>query len=187
MYQKSNGQKGFSFMRWINNAEPNFARDAKDDVDLSLKQQNDLFRWQLLQANPALLGEKSFFIAGIVGNESQSPQLYRNLLKNGVLNPETGVIDTSKITKHFANQLATISVHQQRKLVGMLFFWEEEVMRWRLLDEEKGEILQAMEGVDEGHADLDVALKVVEAKKTMPPSMRDQDVAETDLPAYTSR
>jgi hypothetical protein len=38
-------------------------------------------------------------------------------------------------------------------VVGLLFFWEEECMRWRLLDEEEKEVIQALEAED-GNEDL---------------------------------
>ena len=119
--------------------------------------------------------------------ESQSRQIYRALQKNAVLHPETGVVDTSKITKHFANQLATISVHTQRKLIGLLFFWEEEVMRWRLLDEEDGEVQVAMDACDgdgRPRGDLEIARQSIEVRRKLAPSLRQQDPGVEDLPSY---
>lgn len=50
----------------------------------------------------------------------------------------------------------------------MLFWWEEELTRWRLLDEEAAEIAASGE-------DLQKRLAVVQAKKRVLPSMRRED------------
>jgi hypothetical protein len=87
------------------------------------------------------------------------------------------------------SQVAIISVPSQRKLVNLLFFWEEELMRWRLLGEEEEEIRTAMgsgKGVDDS-ADLEMALKGVEARRKMLPSMRKEDGGGREggeLPGY---
>lgn len=104
---------------------------------------------------------------------------------------ETMTVNTAGITKGFASQLAVISVHAQRKLVGLLFFWEEECTRWKLLDEEEGEILRAVEDEAESNMDLTVALQAVELKKKMLPSKRAEAVANVSagqghiLPTYS--
>jgi len=93
MYRKSNGKLGFGLFRLINNAVPNFARDDEDDVDLSPKQQDDLFKWQIsLDGDPTLLNEKSFFMGGIVGQSSVCSVLWSCVLsildhgRNGATN-----------------------------------------------------------------------------------------------------
>ncbi|KAH0563139.1 hypothetical protein GP486_002294 [Trichoglossum hirsutum] len=157
------------------------ANDSKDDVEMSIKQQDDLFRWQLSQKNIKVLNDLSFFMGGVVEDKSNSAKVHTALKKNRVIDAATGALDTGRITKHFANELYVLSVHRQRKLVGLLFWWEEELVRWRLLEEEEAEIrhLLTQEGERE---DLMVALKVVEAKKKMLPSVRAQD---SSLPSYT--
>lgn len=60
-------------------------------------------------------------------------------------------------------------------------------MRWRLLDEEEAEIRKAMEIHGEEGGELLVALRVVEAKKGMVPSLRGQVVEEACLPGYGER
>lgn len=71
--------------------------------------------------------------------------------------------------------MAFIDVHRQRKLVGLLFMWEEELVRWRLLDDEEKEIRHVMEQVgkdSEVLSDLKVRLQQVEMKRRLVPSMR---------------
>lgn len=46
---------------------PNFSNDSKDDVELSPKEQDDLFRFQTVQSEPRFLVAQSFFIGGVVG------------------------------------------------------------------------------------------------------------------------
>lgn len=187
-------------MRLIANAVPNFANDS-DDVDLSPQQADNLLRYQLVLPYPRYLSEKSFFIAGIVGAESLSKKVYKALVKSNIIlpvpedGPSSGAsqetqmtVNTAGVTKNFASQLAVISVHAQRKLVGMLFFWEEECTRWKLLDAEEKEILSALEAGE--NMDLAVALEAVEMKKKLLPSQRGEGTANVgegrghELPAY---
>jgi hypothetical protein len=99
-------------------------------------------------------------------------------------------VNTAAIGKGFASKLAVISVHAQRKLVGMLFFWEEECTRWKLLDAEAREILSALDK-NAGNVDLAVALKAVEMKKKLLPSQRAEGTANVTpgaghvLPSYS--
>ena len=70
MFRREDGKKAFSFTRLATNMFPNFASDAKDDVDVSPQHQDALFRWQLAQPEPKLLGELSFFVGGVVGSST---------------------------------------------------------------------------------------------------------------------
>jgi len=190
--------KKFSFNRMISNLVPNFARDDPNDVNLSPSQADTLCSTQFLQPHPRYLSETSFFEAGIVATESLSKKVYKALVKNKIMLPvpegtagcdETMTVSTGGITKNFANQVAVISVHAQRKLVGLLFFWEEELTRLRLLDQEESEILQALDS-ESGNRDLTVALEAVEMKKKLLPSQRGEATANVakgrghELPSY---
>jgi len=122
-------------------------------------------------------------------------------VKNGIIHPvpdsssssgqeETLTVNTGGVTKAFASQLAVISVHAQRKLVGLLFFWEEECTRWKLLDQEEREILSALEA-NKGNADLECALEAVRLKMKLLPSQRGEETANVGqgaghvLPTYS--
>lgn len=76
MYRNQSGKISWSWNRFITNAEPNFANDSKNDVDLTPKQQDDLFRFQLTQPDPRILNEQSFYIAGIVGTFEPTPCIH---------------------------------------------------------------------------------------------------------------
>ncbi len=114
----------------------------------------------------------------IIGNQSRSRSVLGSLRKHGIINKADGSLHTELISKHFSNQVPEISIHTQRQLVCLLFFWEEEVTRWRLLDEEEAEIRKAIEQFQElygEHAEseaLKVALGIVWVKRSTPPSSR---------------
>lgn len=75
-------------------------------------------------------------------------------------------VNTSGIAQNFASQMAIVSGHAQRKIVGLLFSWEGECTRWMLLDAEEKEILDALES-KEGSRDLSIALEAVDMKRKM--------------------
>lgn len=236
----------FSFMRLINNAIPNFARDDILDVDLTPTQADKLVTYQIFLPTPLYLAPLAFFWAGITDSETISQKIHRALLKHHIIAPAptttgssssttststttdppssstetnaplskwddaTPTVNTNAITKNFAHQVSIISVHAQRKLVGLLFFWEEECTRWKLLEQEEAEILRAMalglEGADadaaafgerqgygngdERNRDLEMALRAVEMRRRMLPSQRGEGTANVSdgvgfvLPAY---
>jgi hypothetical protein len=87
-------------------------------------------------------------------------------------------------------------VPKTRELVNMLFFWEEEVTRLRLLDDEireiEGVIRERGEGAS-GIEELEMALKAAQGKREVVPSKRLRDGTvvgeesggrEEELPAY---
>jgi len=198
----------FSFSRMINNAVPNFARDDPNDVDLPPGLADDLLRYQLSLPYPRYLDERSFWIAGIAQNKPYSTKVYKALVKAHIILPvpscsissssaansagEPMTVNTAAIGKGFASQLAVISVHAQRKLVGMLFFWEEECTRWNLLDAEEREILRALDK-NPGNVDLEVALEAVKMRKNLLPSQGAEGTANVTpgaghkLPSYSDR
>ncbi|KIV85750.1 hypothetical protein PV11_01412 [Exophiala sideris] len=182
MYRKPSGSMGFSFNRLMTNTVPNFANDnPEDDADITSTQKDLLWVHQLGAAetsgrSPMTLDELSTFSAGIVTSEKNSARIHKELVKNGIINPAAPLgIDTTRITQKLPHELAFVSVHAQRKTVGMLFFWEQEALRWRLLDQEESELKSALE--DEGTSDaakreLKVRLESVDMRRGMKPSSR---------------
>ena len=126
---------------------------------------------------------------------SLSSRVLRALHKASIVSASAPFVVTSNITRQFAHQVSSISVHRQRKLVGLLFFWEEELVRWRLLDDEEAEIRRVLaevvnvaydtEGEPDGHPgeDLRLALGKVLARKRMLPGMRGEE-GTGGLPGY---
>lgn len=107
----------------------------------------------------------------------------------GVIDKDTGNPDTTKIDRNFVNKIAVISVHKQRQLINMLFFWEEEITRWRLLGQEESELIAQINLPEVDHdvkAVLEQQLQVVRATKRTPPSKRHEDgrIIEDELPSY---
>lgn len=124
---------------------------------------------------------------------SLSARILTALRKASILTSSSPFLYTSLITRKFPHQLAIVSVHCQRKLVGLLFFWEEELVRWRLLDDEEDEIRRIIgeeEAAGKGgerEEELRVALGKVVAKRSMPPGLRgiaNDANARPVLPAY---
>ena len=197
MYRKRNGSLSFSFGRLMLNAFPNIANDnAAREADIALPYQDLLYAYQLAQPNPMILDKFSFRVAGVVSTEKHSQKVHRALQANGVLGgADGGTIQTSNIGPKFTHQLSFISVGPQRKVVGMLFLWEEEVQRMRKLDGEEQEltglISQAESGTDEGSQrstldQLKLARERVRMKKRQKPSERSEDI-ETDCDNILAR
>jgi len=187
-------------MNFMNNAFPNFSNDASWDVELSPTQADNVVGYQLAQPFPRYLDGLSLFVAQITDNKTTSRDIYKALLKHGLVLPAPPAgtpddvtkltVNTHGITNKFAHQFYKISVHAQRKLVAFLFFWEEECNRWRLLAEEKREIMLAMDREGSDNSDLAVALAAVEMKEKMLPSKRGEATGNVisgighELPSY---
>jgi hypothetical protein len=203
--QHSSG-KGFGlFNKMMQNMFPNSAANAKDDIDPTPEQMDNIIKYQLTLAHPWYLDPETIYIAGIVDERSIAAQVHRQLVKNHFVleAPKTKdppdsaaatpmTVDTFKIDKHFQNKVPTISIHAARKLVALLFFWEEEVNRWRKLDQEEAEVRALLETATEQHAveDLNVALESVLMRKKMLPSQRAEGAStvfppkQEALPSY---
>lgn len=181
----------FSFGRFLTNAVPNFANDNVQASKLTAAEIDLLFTHQLRRENPKTLDPVVFYFLGICANEKFCKQTYDKLIDTGVLLEKAPNVDTTKIGPNFAHQHAKIAVHLQRKLVNLVFDWEEELMRWRLLEEEKAEIGQVKSAIrdsaggETGH--FDMRLKEIEGEMRVPPSLRgDRARAETELPGYSN-
>lgn len=114
--------------------------------------------------------------------------VFHTCTKVGVIDAATGQPHTTKIDKSLVSKIGVISVPKQRELVNMLFWWEEELTRWRLLDEEEAEIVRSINGAQDGKAELQERLRVIEAKRRVVPSLRRADgslkAAEGQPPQY---
>ena len=188
----------------ISNAFPVFANDCKNDVDMSPQQMDNVIKYQLSLRHSRYLDVHSLVFSGVCDHIKVAGQVHKLLVKHGFILPaptsgpaafgaggDVMTVDTYKIDKKFSHRLSIISVHAHRKLVGLLFFWEEEVNRWRLLDKEENEIRQLLKTVA-GHAaqDLSVALEAAQIKKRLLPSERAEGASnvfppmQETLPSY---
>lgn len=110
----------------------------------------------------------------------------------GLVDSETGLPDTTKIDRRMVPKLASISKAKQRILIDLLFFWEQELVRWRLLCQEESQLREQLSdtGLDEGtRTYFRHHLQVVQAAKRVLPSMRHEDgqiiaQEEEQLPSY---
>lgn len=165
----------FTFLRMISKPEfPNMRGDP-NDIDLTTKQLDDLVTYQLGLPNPRYLNAGSFFVAGLTDIKSTSEKIHKALLKANITSAPSsdGTNDpviTSAIGKNYRSQLSFISQYAQRKLVAMLFFWEEECNRWKMLDQEEARIISEMGQHARDNQELDLALKEVEVKRKLLPS-----------------
>jgi len=168
--------------------------------DLEPAEKEELFKYQIEQARPEYLTTTSFAKAGIIAGENvrgmfssddgESKKVHKALIGLGILPEPSAVekaapgtiaaVDTTKIDKRFTNKLYFISIRGQRRLVGMLFFWEEECMRWRLLDEEMGEVEQAIEQAPQDmRAELEMRREAILMKKRQSPAERGRAVSQS--------
>jgi hypothetical protein len=190
MYKTESGEKKFSFTRLISNAVPNIA-GAPQDTDLSPKELDLVFVHQLGEPDPLVLSPQAFLHAGITSSPKVSSNIHTALLKNGVLvNGQKGV-NTSAITKHFANQVAMVTSHAQKKLVNLLFWWEEEGQRWNKLIGELEELRVLVREEKEAGGDVGTYEKRVaelEGEIRLRPSLRGEAAKEQEeLPEYSGR
>jgi hypothetical protein len=171
------------------------------DVDLTAVQADYLVRSQLRTLTPPYLSEEAFFMAGVAGSRQLSRRVHAALARHGLIAPPppspqqqsfgqpVPPVNTASISSHFVRQLSIISLHAQRRLIGLLFFWEEECTRWKLLDQEQSDILTAMSYTDSD--DLELALRAVEMKRVLLPSRRAESTANVsrgvghELPLYS--
>jgi hypothetical protein len=192
-------KRRFSFTRLISNAFPTLAASSSSDADtdLPITKADALFQHQISLPSPSYLSDQSFFIAGIADQLSLSNRIHKSLLKSGVILPYTeegrqsGTGDTSclpvntvKIIKCLPNGLSYVSIYKQKVLINMLFFWQDECQRFRLLDNEEEDIRALMHQESErdinaeggrGVAyweELALRLGAVEIKRRLLPSKR---------------
>jgi len=181
----------FSFSRFILNAVPNvaIANDAPElDASISLIEQDMLFVYQtsgsLKPGKSHLdLDAASFRCGGVTKSENVSRKINNTLLKLGIIFPTLAPnapnpygIDTNRITTEFTHKLAFLGVPSQRKVIGLLFFWEQEAVRLHLLEQEEAgleEFIREIEGRNEVVGqDLRIAQKRVKMEKNFIPSER---------------
>ncbi|KAK3079672.1 hypothetical protein LTS18_004172 [Coniosporium uncinatum] len=166
-------------------------KDRTELSDLSKEEYDNLFRYQAGLSSPKKLNEHSFYIAHVTRDLRHSRKTLESLYQSGILCEDSCDIHTERITKEFSSQHSRLPVLMQKKLVNMLFTWEEELMRFRMLEEEKTEIETVMDeerrhgGGNVGH--LEKRLKEIEGLMGLRPSQRGEAVRAADeLPGYSA-
>jgi hypothetical protein len=118
---------GFSFNRWITNMMPNNASSATPD-SLTVAEIDKLFDFQVGLREPKRLGVTSLYIMGIAKDDRTAAKVVDRLLKIGVFKQDGSQVETKAITLNFANQLSWLPSHCQKRLICVLFAWEEELI-----------------------------------------------------------
>jgi hypothetical protein len=193
MYRKKEGKRSFSFSLFTNATVPNFPVDSSSGLinELHPHRRDMLYGHQLASKHFYALDERSIYVAGVVNAERASKSAFKALQKNEVLNKE-GVVHTTKIGPKFLHQVAMLNAAQQRELINMLFWWEEESQRFSKLWDEDQELTNMIEAAElhlAGHREdiaqkemvdqLKFARERVRMKIRQRPSQRRNDI-ETD-------
>lgn len=171
----------------MTNAVPNIA-GAPQDENLSLREKDLVFTYQVGLPQPLFLGPEAFLHAGVTASPKTSFAIHKALLKNGVLREELPAIDTSAISKHFTHELAIITSHAQKKLIDLLFFWEEEGFRWKKFAGERQELMDVMHAEKESGGTVgtyEKRLAEIEGLMKVMPSLRAEQAKQNEqLPEY---
>ncbi|KAF2729542.1 hypothetical protein EJ04DRAFT_65979 [Polyplosphaeria fusca] len=187
MYRNAAGDRKFSFSRFINNAVPNLAL-APQRYDFEPAEQDALFEYQLGEPDPLKLCDMAFLCGHITQNKSTSKDIYKALVKNGVLDANETSVRTANIGKNFTHQLRMITAHAQKKLINLLFFWEEEIQRWKVLIGEQDElriVIEAERSIGGNVGNYEKRLKEIEGLLRLKPTMRGKEARDADtLPEY---
>lgn len=186
-----------SFIRRLSNNPFHSATSSNDKLkwgsdELHPLAKDEVFKWKVGSKDFARLDEECLIRADIVANHSRAKTVMKHTHRIGIIDAETGAPNTSKIDRNMLSEMPILGVVKQRDLIKLLFFWEEECTRWRLLGDEEKEIEQQLEADDlaEGYkVQLQEALKMVQAKKKVLPSLRDESgnvkaVQNEQLPSY---
>ena len=168
------------------------------DADIPMRIQDLVYTYQLSLARPCLLSPIAFHVANIVWRYKDSQDVYRRLKKKGIITSE-GEIDTKVIDKTFAHNFYYLTAVAQRRIIGLLFWWEEEVQRLKSLLEEHFEIEELLSQApetseeEEGQQSTRMLLRTERARVHMiinlKPSERlevSREEEQEQLPAYSS-
>jgi hypothetical protein len=170
---------------------------------LSIRDSDHLFDFQLSLRNPKQFGAATLYVMGIASSMKVTVKAINKLNDLNILrssNQSLGngmrgiddIIVTEVISSDFSRKMKMLSVSQQKSLIMLLFAWQEELVRWRVLDEEINEVKtiileERMHGSEEiGH--LEVRLMELKGIWRLKPSLRLQrSTTEEALPEYTPR
>jgi len=168
---------------------------------LSVRDSDQLFDFQMTLRNPRQFGAATLVVMGIAGikitvkvigklNSLGVLLSSRESLDNGMMGIDD-ILVTEAIGPEFSKKMKMLAVPQQKALVMLLFAWQEELVRWRLLDEEINEIKsviseESMHGSAEiGH--LEVRLMELEGLWRLKPSLRlERTTMAEELPEYSA-
>lgn len=147
--------------------------DPEADATLPPGLQDRVFNYQLNQATKFQYLESPVYVLADVVTKSDlkfAKRIEERLHAMGVLATDTP-LDTGKIEANFKRELLFLSVPAQRRLIGLLFFWEEEIERWNHFEG------HYQEAVDNDRA-------IIQAEMRKSPSNRIPDIDTAPAPRY---
>lgn len=147
--------------------------DAEADATLPPELQDRVFNYQLNQAAKFRYLESPAYVLADVIMKSDlkfAKKIDDRLHAMGVLATDDP-INTSKIEASFNRELLFLSVPSQRRLIGLLFFWEEEIERWNRFEEHR-------DHASEDHRAM------IDAEMRKSPSQRIPDIDSAPAPRY---
>jgi hypothetical protein len=162
---------------------------------LSAAELDRLFNFQIALAKPKELCAATLYIMGVTTTERTAAKTMNKLVEIGVLQKGSAAVNTRNIGPQFAHQVYILPKWALKRLVCVLFAWEEELMRWRALEEERADLLVVMQeerregGGDGGHVGhLEVRVFEIDGLWRLAPSVRerrrDQRGMDEELPGY---
>ncbi|KAH8887493.1 hypothetical protein GQ53DRAFT_297948 [Thozetella sp. PMI_491] len=143
-----------------------------DDLPMSI--QDAIFQHQMSQIHPLSITPQTLIAAGICGWENEATNVHQALVKAGVLEPSSapqkhtrdhghsffGLGKSGKQTSDYAEEeflpvtaningaltkkVRVLTVVGAKTLIKLLFFWEEEVNRWRARESDVVELEAAL-------------------------------------------
>lgn len=157
--------------------------DPEADSEVPPLDQDKLYVFQLSLSSPLLLSPHSCYYAGIVTRQKHSERIYTALQSASILAAD-GTLSTAHIRPDFTHHLAFISKFAQRRLVGVLFFWEEEVQRLRQILDSEQEIMDLLSSAavdDDVRCAIEIELRKLKARKAIRPSARRHGEPEVNI------
>ncbi|QIW96045.1 hypothetical protein AMS68_001563 [Peltaster fructicola] len=164
------------------------------NIDLSPLECDLLVSYQLSLSPPSFLGTHAFSAAKIVSSDDLSARIHDALFRIAIINrPPADAseaympVDTTKITRDFANQLYFCNGFVLRRVISLLFVFEEQCVRLRMLDAEEREIKSILANPPPGlEGELQLRLQAVHTKRALLPSEQNQkESAQDDPPVYS--
>jgi hypothetical protein len=180
----------YKFNRMLVNLLPHVSTFNGPD-SLSNAELDRLFDFQVSLPRPKEIGVGTLYITGIAYDERKGTKVVDKLVEIGVLKGKDRIVDTHAITRYFSHQLYMIPIYAQKRLVCLLFAWEEELMRWRMLEEEKKDLMiiiseERRHGGEYNVGHLEKRLMEIDGLWKLKPSLRRkrETTVQEVLPGY---
>jgi hypothetical protein len=153
---------------------------------LTLAESDRLFEFQLSMSNPKQIGPATLYMMDVAPSVKTTLKATYKLNEMGVLlsSRNSGgrgvddIIVTDAIPANFSKKMKLLAVPQQKRLIVLLFEWEEELIRWRVLEDEMNELKTIiLEERNEGNTNVGhLEIRLVELKGLwrLKPSLRIQ-------------